>query len=155
MRVAWIGQSNRAKSTNAADISLINGYATVYEHKQGKSALCVYRCPGLKLWQTLTGSGPVRAIFYAASVDRTLAVQGSTLWELHGQSAFSNRGTLLSTHGPVSLDENGVALALVDGEARYSLTFATNAFQFDVNVDYPVASRVAYLDSYFIYLKPN
>ena len=157
MRIQWVGQSATAKSTNASDIELVNAYAEITEHRQAKSVVTVYRAPGLALLTTLNGSGGVRGLYYAASQDRLFAVQGNTLFEIFnaGGYPFLARGFLLSTGGPVSMDENGVALAIADGEARYSLTFATNTFQFDLNVDFPVASRVGYVDNYLVYTKPN
>jgi hypothetical protein len=152
MRIAWIGQSARARSTNASDITLKNAYAEVVEHKQGKSIVTVYRTPGLKLWLTLPGTGAVRGMFYAASQDRTFAVQGATLWEMAPNGTLTSRGTLLTTAGALDFDENGVDLAIVDGNNRYHLTFATNFFE--RNTTYPSASRVGFIDNYLIYLKP-
>src|SRR5262245_49061674 len=155
MRLQWIGQHARAKSVNAGDIELFNGYAEVEEHKQGKSMLTVYRSPGLKLWQTLPGAGPVRGLFFAGSNQRGFAIQGAQLFEVFSNGTSLLRGTLLTTAGPVQLEENGVALTMVDGQARYSLTYSSNAFAQDNDVDYPAASRVGFIDQRFIFLKPN
>jgi Phage stabilisation protein len=157
VRIQWIGQSARAKSTNASDIRLVNAYAEVAEHKQSKSVITVYRTPGLRLLTTLTGAGPVRGLFYAASQDRLFAVQSNAVLEILNLPGFPAvlRGTVVSTAGPVQMDENGVHLAIVDVEARYHLTFANNAYATDLDVSYPKASRVGFIDNYFIYLTPG
>src|SRR5262245_9194335 len=154
MRLQYIGMSGKAKSVNAADIRLMNAYSEVTEHKQGKSILTVYRTPGLRLWYTLPGTGPVRGLCNAASVNRSFAVQGNTFYELYG-TLYSPypRGTLQSNTGPVQMDENGVVVSIVDGAGRYSLNFSTNVFTTDTSVSFPVADRVGFIDGRFIYVR--
>src|SRR5262245_13316653 len=101
MRIQYVGQSSRAKSVNANDLRCVNAYTEVYENRQGKRALCIYRTPCLRLWQTLSGAGPVRGLWYAASVDRAFAVQGATLWEIMADATHQFRGNILTTEGPI------------------------------------------------------
>jgi hypothetical protein len=130
----------------------MNAYAEIMEQRQGKSMMTVYRAPGLKLWQTLPGSGPVRGLYYAASQDHVYAVQGTTLYDVGPTGVVQARGTLSSSTGPVHMDENRVDLAIADGAARYSLTFADNTFAANTSVSFTAADRVGFLDGYFVYL---
>lgn len=155
-RLQYVGMSAKAKSVAASDVRLINGYSEIAEHRQGKSIVTVYRTPGLAWWITLPDAGGVRGLFYAASQQRAFAVQGNALYEVTaGGAAHIFRGSLASFSGPVQMEENGIALAIVDNASRYSLTFSTNAFAQNTAVDFPVASRVGFIDGYFLYTKPN
>lgn len=153
-RINWIGMSATPKSSNVSNLRLLNGYAEIEDSRQGKTAVALYGTPGLKLFTTLAGAGPVRSVF-TASNGRCFAVSANTLCEVFANQTVVNRGSLNSFSGVVSMDDNGTTLFLVDGPSGYTFTFATNAFAQIVDIDFVGANTIAFLDQYMIFNKPG
>lgn len=152
--VNWIGMSATPKSSNVANLRLLNGYAEIEDSRQGKTAVALYGTPGLRLYTTLPGAGPVRALF-TASNGRCFAVSSQILCEILPNQTTVTRGTLTSFSGPVDMDDNGATLFLVDGPSGYTLTFATNTFAKITDPDFQGANRIRFLDQYMIFNKPG
>ena len=152
-RVNWIGQSATPKSSNVANLRLLNGYAEIEESRQGKTAVALYGTPGLKLFGTLAGAGPVRGLF-TASNGRCFAVSAQQLCEVMSDGTHTVRGSLNSFSGVVEMNDNGQTLFLVDGPSGYTMDFAANTFA-NLTVNFSGANRVGFVDQYIIFNKPG
>ena len=148
-RVTWIGQAATAKDSKVDSLSLLNGYAELVESRQGKATVAIYGTPGLKLFATLPGSGPIRGMF-SASNGRCFVVQGTQFFELFQTGSANVYGTLRTSSGPVVMDDNGVHLMAVDGPTGYTLTFSSGAFAQIQDADFVGADRVVSLNNYFL-----
>lgn len=113
----------------------------------GKEVSSLYGTPGLSLFATC-GVGPCRGCF-PASNGRAFVIANSGLYELSSNGTVTLRGTLATTSGIVSLDENGLQLAIDDGTTLYIFTYATNVFVTVTDSDLPSAMSVTFIDGYF------
>lgn len=63
---------------------------------------------------------------------------------------MTSRGTLNTSAGNLTLDENPTQLFICDGEDGYTFTYGTNTFAEVSDGDFPSAGTVAYVDGYFV-----
>jgi hypothetical protein len=117
--------------------------------QMGKEVSALYGTPGLSLFATC-GNGPIRGIF-TSTTGRDFVVSGPTLYELSTDGVATSRGTLESSIGIVSIDENGQQLAICDGSKLYIFTYATNVFAKVTDSDFPTSvGTVTFIDGYFV-----
>lgn len=86
---------------------------------------------------------------------RAFFVLGNALYEIFEDGTSTNRGTLLTTSGFVSIDTNPTQMCIVDGTYGYIFTYASNAFAQITDPYFLGADTVTTLDGYFIFNKPN
>lgn len=145
MRIPFLGGSGTQRSVTVNASRTVNLYSVL--DQEGKSPIALYGTPGLtRFAETVTGSG--RGLYEASG--RLFAVVANTLYEVSSAGVATNRGTLSSSSGAVSMADNGVQLAIVDGTYGYSFTLATNVFAQITDPDFPAANRIAFQDGYFI-----
>jgi len=145
MRIGLVGGSYRERSLPFDAQRTINLYPVLDE--QGKQVSALYGTPGLKQFADL-GAGPVRGAF-AASNGRVFAVSENTLFEIYRDGTFDARGTLNSSSGNVSLDENGFQIGICDGREVYIFTFKDNDFSQPDDPPYVRAAYITFIDGYF------
>lgn len=117
--------------------------------QQGKEVSALYGTPGLSLFATAGAQAHRQA--FTSSNGRCFFVAGSTLYETLADGSVSSRGSLLSSFGNVSMDENGTQLGICDGRRLYTLTYSSNSFAQVTDADLP--SNVGFLtviDNYFV-----
>jgi len=146
MKIGLVGPSYEQRSLPFDAQRCINLFAISDE--QGKETSALYGTPGLSLFSTC-GSGPIRGCFAAAN-DRAFVVSGDKLYEVDSAGTATSRGTLNTSTGNVSMDENGVQLFICDGDDGYTLTYSGDTFAVVSDVDFPSAGSVTYIDGYFI-----
>lgn len=146
MRIGLVGPTNQQRSLPFDAQRTINLYPVFDD--QGKEIAALYGTPGLSLFAT-AGSGPIRGCF-ASSNGRAFVVSGSTLYELDSAGVETSRGTLNTSSGNVTIDENSTQLFICDGEDGYTLTYSTNAFASVSDGDFPSAGTVTYIGGYFV-----
>lgn len=149
MKIGLVGPSYQERSLPFDSQRSINLFP-VFD-KEGKEVSALYGTPGLTLFAT-AGVGPIRGNFNSAN-ERAFEVSGNTLYELSSGGTATSRGTLDSTSGIVSIDENPFQLAICDGTDVYILTYATNVFAKVADVDLPDAGTLTYIDGYFVISK--
>lgn len=112
--------------------------------------------PGTALWATV-GSGVVRGEHVFNSV--MFVVSGNKLYSVTTAGVATEIGTLQTSTGPVSMQNNGLAsagiggnqLIIVDGTAGYLYNVVTAAFSTISGGGFPDSpAMAAYLDGYFI-----
>jgi hypothetical protein len=153
---AWpgfTGPSYRSRSLDVSPERTINMYGEVADAGGTPPQLVLYGMPGLRRRRTFV-QGPVRGL-YTASNGRVFAVSGSRLSEVFSAGPPVERGTLVSTTGLVSMTDNGLLLALVDGAHGYGLDFTTQAFSATTDTDFHGGATIAFLDGRFVWNVPG
>lgn len=147
MRIGIVGPTSQERSLPFDAQRTVNLYPVL--DKMGKEVAALYGTPGLSLFAT-AGSGPIRGS-YATAGGRAFVVSGATLYELSTSGAATSRGTLNSSTGAVTIDENGFQLGVCDGTDFYIFTFATNVFAEVTDPQLPSpAATVTFIDGYFV-----
>lgn len=147
MRIGLVGPSSQERSLPFNAQRTVNFYPVL--DKMGKEVAALYGTPGLSLFST-AGVGPIRGLYYTAG-GRAFAVSGSKLYEISSAGLTTERGTLNSSTGAVSIEENGFQLGICDGTDFYIFTFATNVFAEVTDPQLPSpAATVTFIDGYFI-----
>ena len=95
----------------------------------------------------------IRGVYRAGT--RAFAVAGSTLYELFADYTSTNRGTLLTSTGTVSMAYGLTQLVIVDGANGYVLALSTNVFAQITDTDWPGSATVRFLDNYFLFITPS
>lgn len=128
----------------------VNFYPVVHQAQQGKEISALYNTPGLGFFAE-GSTGKTRLIFTSAT-ERVFAAIGSKLFELLANGTFIERGTLEQSEGVMSVADNGVQLAVCDGDNVFILNYQTNVFQKVTAAGFPSngAGSITFLDSYFI-----
>jgi hypothetical protein len=121
--------------------------------RDGKEVSALYGTPGLKVFAN-TVTGNVRGSF-AVSNGRAFAVSGSKLYEIYSGGTFEERGTLNSSSGSLTMDDNGFRLAICDGREVYIFTFKDNSFSQPEDPPYTKAGTITYIDGYFVVNDPE
>jgi len=151
MKIGLVGSSYQERSLPFDCQRTVNLFPVTDETRQGKEISALYGTPGLLLFATC-GAGNVRHAFAAAN-DRAFVVSGAVLYEVDSLGTATNRGTLNTSSGNVTMDENGTQLAICDGTDVYIFTYATNVLAEVSDADLPSAGTICFLDSYFIVTK--
>lgn len=151
MKIGLVGGSYQERSIPFDAQRCINLYPVLDE--QGKEVSALYGTPGLETFAT-AGVGSVRQAF-AATNDRGFVVSYNTLYEVNSDGTTTSRGTLDTSSGDCSMDENGLELAICDGTYLYIFTYATNTFAKVTDPDLPSCGTVTFIDGYFVVNKNN
>lgn len=146
MKIGLVGPSYQERSLPFDAQRTINLYP-VFD-QQGKEVSALYGTDGLSLFATC-GVGPVRGEFAAAN-GRAFVVSNAGLYELTSAGAATLLGSLDTSSGIVSIEENGLQLGVCDGEDIYILTYATNTFAKVTDVDLPSVGTITFIDGYFV-----
>ncbi|NSX16936.1 hypothetical protein HTY52_22855 [Cupriavidus taiwanensis] len=113
-----------------------------------------YGTPGLKLWSTIPGDGPVR-LQYVASNGVQFAVRGAKLYR-YDAGSWAELTTLASTSGRVIAADNGTSAVFVDGTMTAPVvslsTFTVTAMSGD---GWYGANFVFFLNGRLIFNKPG
>lgn len=129
----------------------VNLFPSIVESGTGKAPAILQSIPGLVLFADL--GAPIRGMFSAKG--RLYAVAGSGLKELSSAAAITARGTLLTSTGPVGMDQNLNQLIITDGANGYVSPFATNVFAQIGGAGWLGSVRVTVLDGMAIFVKPD
>jgi hypothetical protein len=147
MKIGLVGATFQQRSLPFDAQRTINFFPVIDE--QGKEVSALYGTPGLELFAE-TGSQENRQCF-TSSNGRSFFIAGSTLYEVFSNGTTTNRGSLLSSSGNVSMDENGLQLGTCDGQFVYMFNYATNAFQRVIDTDLPSnVGFITVIDGYFV-----
>jgi hypothetical protein len=156
MRFAgFIGPSYTLASVPVDCQRTLNWFPEINETGSGKDreVASFQPTPGLSLLATI-GAGPIRGL-YTATNGVLYAVSYNKLYSVTSAWVATERGTLNTTTGNISMIDNGTTLMLVDGDYGYALTLADNSFLEIADADFPGADQVTYQDGYFIFNVPD
>lgn len=130
----------------------INVFPSVVESGSGKSPAILKSIPGLVQFSE---SGAVIRGMRTASNGRVYIVSGNKLKEVDSFGNLADLGTLQTSSGYVGMGENLNQLIITDGENGYVSVFATNEFKRIIAPAFLGSARVAVLDGYAVFAKPN
>jgi len=153
----FVGSSYEAPSIYQDAQECINWRVEMDNQKPegSRGATALYPTPGYTLLLTLPTS-PVRCLKTITGAQTLLAVAGNALYTISATNVVTNVGTLLTSTGPVYIDDNGVQAMIVDGANRYAYGLATNIFAVIPGSDgaFTGGVQVYTIDNYFVYNRP-
>lgn len=154
MRIALNSGAYSARSLIADAQRCVNLYPEP-NPQDAEAPATHYQTPGLTLVSTPPVAGPCRAT-YAVSANKRFDVVGSNVYSVDAAGNYTLLGTLFSTVGPVSIADNGVSAFVVDGTlSGYIIDLASNKMTVCTDPAFYGASKVDFVDGYFIFNKPN
>lgn len=112
-----------------------------------KTPVAFYQRHGLDLFVNF-GDTPCRGALELGNY--LYVVQHGTFWEVDNAGTKTNRGSLLTTSGRVSIATNGNSLQIVDGTYGYVYNSTTLAFTQITDADFVPAETNTWIDGYFI-----
>lgn len=139
------GTGQQGKSPNITAQRRINCY---YEFsKDGdKTSVSIIGTPGKELFVSF-GDTPVRGMHVPQDSDYCYMVHRGTFYEVNNAGVKTSRGTLNTTSGMVSMDDNGTQVQIVDGTDGWIYNTSTLAFTEITDADYPANPITACFDS--------
>lgn len=151
--IPLFGLGEAAKSPFVTAKQITNLYCEVRPQGE-KSSLVAYGTPGLEAPLVDFGDTPIRGGREFPALSVCYVVHRGILWEVNNAGVATNRGTLLTTTGRVSLSDNGVQVMIVDGSYGYIYNTVTHAFTQNVLSGLPAEAQfpttVTYLGRRFI-----
>jgi hypothetical protein len=147
----FLGPAYQLRNDKAALDDSVNLYLVAME-AAGKTRFTMESAPG---YATLAHLGAeVRGCF--TTNDRTFWAIDSTLYEqTNASGAVVSRGTFQSSTGVVEFEYGTTQLVMVDGLYGYVLTLGTGTFTRIVDDAFYGANRVAFLDGFFLFNRPD
>lgn len=145
-RYPLFGIEQQGRSVHVSAQRRVNLYAEV-KPQGDREKLVFHSRPGLAPFVNL-GDTPVRGLYVMG--DSLFAVHRGTLWEIDSAGGTTNRGTLDTSSGRVSLSDNGTQLAIVDGTEGYTYTIATTTFAKITDADFGGGDTVTFHAQYII-----
>jgi hypothetical protein len=149
--VRIIGPSAHLPDARRASQRSVNLYMSRGEGVGEDRSLVLASCPGAKVF--LAMSALIRGSYQSAG--RWFVVSGDKLYEVWATGVSTERGTLLTSSGYVSMRAGQGQLVLVDGNNGYVLNLTTNAFARITDVDWLGSRWVSELDGFYIFVRPD
>lgn len=159
MKIALTGGAYTAHSVIASAQRSVNLFSEPMPEGQGEPMPAAhYPTPGTRLLGVI-GTGPIRGIRQCAT-GGVYAVSGDELYSVNTSSWIgTSLGTLTpGLKTPVSMQDNGLDMLIVDGTANgWDVTLASNTMApiSDPTGMFSGADHVDYLDTFFLFNKPN
>tara|TARA_R110002020_G_scaffold91693_2_gene222622 strand:+ start:4006 stop:5382 length:1377 start_codon:yes stop_codon:yes gene_type:complete len=126
----------------------VNLYPVLSEVGDSKSVAALRSTPGL-LEEYSIGGGGIRGGIESAG--RAFFVSGSDFYEVRADGTQTNYGTIGTSTGTVTLEENPTQIMIIDGVKGYIFNKTVNTFAEITDVDFPPSpSSLTYQDGYFI-----
>jgi len=116
------------------------------QSQEAKDKITLHGTPGLKLFGTI-GNGPINGSHIMNGV--LYVVSGSTLYSVNSSGTGTSIGTC-SGGSRVSMADNGINLAIVDGTSGYEYSVAGGLNKI-TDADFYPAKTVTFQDGYFIF----
>ena len=150
MSIPFVGPSYQLATYKASAQRTVNMHLMGME-TPSKAPFILESVPGLSVFATL--GAEIRGGTDAGG--RCFFVAGSTLYELAADGTSTNRGTLLTSTGPVAMRWGLTQLVIVDGDYGYVLRLSTNVFERITSEAFYGSTSVSYLNGYFGFVRPD
>jgi hypothetical protein len=144
MRITFATNSYKSQSLPISAQRVVNMYAE-RQPPDAKTDVAVFGCPGLVQFATC-GAGPVRGMHKMGGV--LYVVSGVRLYSVSSAGVATDIGGSISGTAPVSMDDNGSQLVIVNGTNGY-LYSATLGFVLITDTDFNAAETVQFFDQRF------
>lgn len=144
MKIPFATQSYKSQSLPVSAQRCVNMYAEK-QPPDAKTDVAVFGCPGIEEFATC-GSGPIRGAHVMGGVP--YFVSGTRLYSVSSTGVATDIGGLISGTGPVSMDDNGSQLIIVNGTSGY-LYSTTLGFVLISDTDFNAADTVQFFNQRF------
>lgn len=146
-RTQFMGVGFMGRSPNVTAQTRKNVYLDLQPEGE-KTRVTAHPTPGLENFADL-GATPVRGMH--TFNDNIYVVHRGIFYAVNNAGVAINKGTLDTTEGRCSIDDNGVEIIVVDGQFGYIYTLATESFDKIVDGDFSTTPQtVAFNGGYFL-----
>lgn len=152
----FIGPSYNLDSVAIDAQRSVNWYLRATESgagKEGEAAALIDR-PGYDELVSVGAGLPQRGSL-ETTTGAYYTVNGGKLFKIASDWTATEIGVLSTSTGHVSMADNGIHLAIVDGAYFYRITLADDTFELVDDNDLECYTQVLYLDGYFIFIGPE
>lgn len=151
----FIGPSYALQSVNVDAQRSVNLFLEMDALGTGKEreVASLVSTPGLTLLTTLATS-PIRGLWKATNGE-LFAVAGDKFYSISSSWVATERGSLNTDTGPVSMADNGTYVVFVDGTDGFSWNIDTSTYAEITDSDFQPADQVTFQDGYFIFNKKD
>jgi hypothetical protein len=146
MKIQFATQSYKSPSLPISAQRVVNMYAE-RQPPDAKTDVAVFGCPGLVQFATC-GAGPVRGMHKMGGV--LYVVSGQRLYSVTSLGVATDIGGSITGTSPVSMDDNGSQLVIVNGTNGY-LYSTTLGFVLITDTDFNAAETVQFFDQRFYF----
>lgn len=145
MKIPFATNSYKSQSLPISAQRVVNCYAEK-QPPNAKADVAVFGHPGIvDAWATC-GTGPIRGMHQMAGV--AYVVSGVGLYSVSSTGVSTFLGGAISGTGPVSMDDNGTQLEIVNGTNGYIYSVALG-FLLITDADFNPANTVQFFDERF------
>lgn len=134
-RIPLFGVGLQGKSPKVTAQKRQNCYLE-FQPEGEHTRVAIYGTPGLELFVSF-GDTPARGMHSFPGNSKLYVVHRGTLWEVDNAGTKTNRGTLNTTSGRVSMANNGTQICIVDGTDGWIFNTSTNAFTEITDAQFP------------------
>jgi hypothetical protein len=152
VNIPFVGPAYESRSPNVNAQRCVNWYLEA-GGPGAKNPIALYGTPGLLEFSDVGGDG-MRGMYHVPSKN-LFTVSGDKFKEVNRVGVVTERGTLNSTTGRVSMADNGTQIMIVDGVDGYIYNLDTEVFVQITDPDFPGADTVDFIDQYFAVNKPD
>lgn len=149
--IQLFGLGIQSKSPNVTAQKRINFYLETSPDADG-TRVTAYGTPGLTLFAD-RGDDPVRGLHPFG--EYIYIVHRGSFWQITSAGVATNKGTVDTVQGKVSMADNGTQIMIATGTSGYIYNTVTDTFVQISDSDYPGGDTVTFLDGYFIVNKPS
>ncbi len=129
------GTGQQGKSPSITAQRRINCFYE-YSPDGDKTRVSIIGFPGKSLFIDF-GDTPARGMHVPQAGNYLYVVHRGTFWQIDNAGVMTNRGSLTTTTGKVSIDDNGTEIQIVDGTYGWVYNTNTLAFTQITDVDFP------------------
>lgn len=148
----FIGQSYNLDAKSIDAQRSVNLFPRVNESGTSKEqeVIALIDTPGLSE-KVNVGDGLPQRGSIKTTTDVYYTVNGGKLFKINSDFTATEIGTLSTSTGHVSMADNGITLAIVDGSYAYYVTLADDTFTPNADSDLESFDNVIFQDGYFIF----
>lgn len=156
MRVPLLSGAYHAKSLIASAQRCINLFPEANPDQQAPVPVTHYQTPGLRLLKSPPPrTGRVRCVYTASNGD-LYTVIGPEVFYVDNTFAHTSLGLITDGSTPVSMADNGLEIAIVDGSPLgWQVDMATRILTSIVDPNFYGGDKVQYIDTYFAFNRPG
>lgn len=153
--VPFCGGMHISRSPQTSSQECINWYPQVERLSDGTQRIILLPTPGLNLYKDMPNApAEIRGSILFDS--DAWIVSGNKLYQLTAALAATERGTLATNSGQVSIIASETQIAIVDGVSGYVWDAGSETFAAISDPEFPYgAQRLSYLDGYAIVEAPD
>jgi hypothetical protein len=155
MRIPLLAGAYQARSVIASAQRCVNLYPELNtDDPQAPVPVTHYPTPGLVLKAQTSNNAPIRGL-YRSSKGTAYVVSGPNVYFLASDYSFVLVGNIPPSPSQIYFADNGLTVVLVDGVSGWAIDMASNIFGQIIDPSFYGAAFVVYLDTFFVFNRPN